>query len=813
MRKSVLLILLLAFAMQGCKKMDPMTDLDSVIVSAEEFIAEAEDFGPQTKTSLATSRKVVWSEEDQIAIFQGCSLADRFQVSDQSIGNSNGVFSFVGNPGVENGDYSAGTETTLETNVALYPYHDGIECSAITDEEDVVTSYTITGVTIPANQIYAEDSFAEESFIMAAVTEGVVDHNLKFKNVCGAIKLQLKGERTIKSISVAGKGDEVIAGEGVVTVYTDGAAPSVVMDESGEKVITLDCSEDGGVALSQEEATDFVIAVPPTPFESGFTVTITDVDDNAETFSASAGTSVERSVITLMPEIDLDEEEEITTSAYLPSGITFKSTVDAFMTGKGITEIKFITNSATTSEDALVDGSIYLVQSGQTLEIHTAADQFVANSSCSSMFYANEGWDNSTQQYIYNSFGQIQVIDFGDNFNTQNVTSMYRMFEDCSSLTSLDVSNFDTQNVTTMYMMFRNCSSLTSLDVSNFDTQNVTSMGFMFYICSSLTSLDVSNFDTQNVTSMSYMFYGCPSLTSLDVSNFDTQNVTNMSAMFFGCSSLTSLDVSNFDTQKVTDMGYMFSSCSSLTSLDVSNFDTQNATDMRLMFCVCSGLTSLDVSNFDTQNVTNMSAMFCDCSSLTSLDVSNFNTQNVTDMCGMFSWCSSLTSLDVNNFNTQNVTNMGGMFSWCSSLTSLDVSNFNTQNVTTISGMFSYCSSLTSLDLSNFDTQNVTSMVQMFYNCTSLTSLDISNFDTQNVTNMYYMFGGCSSLTSLDLSNFTFESNPEVEFMFYLTGSNATNKPIPIYVSAEGKDYIETTGGTYINSNYATLTIKASQGE
>ena len=74
MRKLVLLILLLAFAMQGCKKMDPMTDLDSVIVSAEDFIAEAEDFGSQTKTSLASPRKVVWSEEDQIAIFQGSSL-------------------------------------------------------------------------------------------------------------------------------------------------------------------------------------------------------------------------------------------------------------------------------------------------------------------------------------------------------------------------------------------------------------------------------------------------------------------------------------------------------------------------------------------------------------------------------------------------------------------------------------------------------------------------------------------------------------------------------------------------------------------
>jgi hypothetical protein len=75
------------------------------------------------------------------------------------------------------------------------------------------------------------------------------------------------------------------------------------------------------------------------------------------------------------------------------------------------------------------------------------------------------------------------------------------------------------------------------------------------------------------------------------------------------------------------------------------------------------------------------------------------------------------------------------------------------------------------------------------------------------------MFEGCSSLTSLDLSSFTFGVNPNIEYMLSATGSNATNQPIPIYVSAEGKDYIETKGNSYISSNYATLTIKAPQGE
>ena len=240
-------------------------------------------------------------------------------------------------------------------------------------------------------------------------------------------------------------------------------------------------------------------------------------------------------------------------------------------------------------------------------------------------------------------------------------------------------------------LMFNDCSSLTSLDLSNFDTSKVSSMYNMFNMCYSLTSLDVSNWNTSKVTNMSSMFHNCESLTSLDVSNFNTSNVTNMSEMFSRCGALTSLDVSNFNTSKVTNMDGMFNACASLTSLDLSNFDTSNVTSMAGMFGACASLTSLDVSSFNTSKVTNMSYMFYGCN-LTSLDVSNFDTSNVTDMSYMFYYCNKLTSLDLSNWDTSKVTNMGSMFSDCSSLTSLDLSNFDTSNVTDMSYMFNNCS-------------------------------------------------------------------------------------------------------------------------
>ena len=57
--------------------------------------------------------------------------------------------------------------------------------------------------------------------------------------------------------------------------------------------------------------------------------------------------------------------------------------------------------------------------------------------------------------------------------------------------------------------MLLECSSLKDLNLSNFNTNNVTDMYKMFYGCSSLKELNLSNFNTNNVTHMYKMFYGC----------------------------------------------------------------------------------------------------------------------------------------------------------------------------------------------------------------------------------------------------------------------------------------------------------------
>ena len=326
-----------------------------------------------------------------------------------------------------------------------------------------------------------------------------------------------------------------------------------------------------------------------------------------------------------------------------------------------------------------------------------------------------------------------------------------------------------------------------------------------------LKEIDLSPFNTENTTEMNAMFGGCSSLININLENFNTISVINMTGVFRGCSSLKSITFNDkFKTTSVINMSSMFSNCNLLTSLDLSKFNTTNVTDMRYMFSHCNSLTSLDLSNFNTTNVIDQSYMFSECSSLTELDLSNFDVHNVIDMESMFRGCTSLEAITFSdNFKTSSVINMNDMFYYCSSLLSLDLSSFDTMNVIDMSGMFSYCTSLKSINLSNFSTSSVTNMSSMFSSCSSLTELDLSSFNTSSVSDMSSMFSSCSSLTELDLSNFTFNKNADSSGIFKALGKNCTNKPISIYVTADGKTYLEEET-TYIDSDYATLVVKGN---
>lgn len=288
MKKVLMSLAAVAAVFAGCQKPElevaPVEVMDSFTATVENFDA--------TKTAM-DGNHVVWSSGDQLAIFQGAGVADLYELASGYEGLASGAFTLKAGMG---DDFYGGMEMTDPRNVAFYPYAEGL--AAYSEDE----AWVVSNVTLPATQVYAENSFANGAFAMVAVTESLEDHVLRFKNVLGAVKLQLKGSAVVKSVALKGNNDEVLAGAATVTARDGYDTPSVVMAEDGATEVVLDCGE--GVEVSKE-GTNFVFALPPVVFEKGFTVTVTFADGKTHTVEATTANSVLRSGVLVMPAVTL----------------------------------------------------------------------------------------------------------------------------------------------------------------------------------------------------------------------------------------------------------------------------------------------------------------------------------------------------------------------------------------------------------------------------------------------------------------------------------------------------------------------------
>ena len=149
--------------------------------------------------------------------------------------------------------------------------------------------------------------------------------------------------------------------------------------------------------------------------------------------------------------------------------------------------------------------------------------------------------------------------------------------------------------------VFQDCSSLTSIDIPN----SVTSIGhYAFCNCSDLTSITIPNSMTSIGNST---FYKCSGLTSVTIPNSVTSIGTGT---FEECRGLTSVTIGN----SVTSIGdYAFRFCTNLTSIDIPNSVTSIS---EAAFYKCSSLTSVTIGSGVTSIGDNA---FYNCSSLTSI--------------------------------------------------------------------------------------------------------------------------------------------------------------------------------------------------
>ncbi len=302
---------------------------------------------------------------------------------------------------------------------------------------------------------------------------------------------------------------------------------------------------------------------------------------------------------------------------------------------------------------------------------------------------------------LFYNFTSLVTIEGLVYLNTEDVTRMYSMFDDCQSLTSLSLSQFNTENVTSMGSMFYGCQSLTSLDLSQFNTEKAFNMHGMFYDCSILHSLNLSSLNTSNVKYFTNMFQNCDSLSYVAIGDSITSNISNQIIALAGHPHYImgwEREIDNFQSLNIPlNNGYAVAG--SYTSYKIESLSRLKATieDTILTVSHDANGTHLKAAIHGAAHTDSIRELIKKVVIKESSSGDKVIPEsNLSDLFSDFITLDSITGLD--NLNTENVTNMSNMFEGCYFLTSLDLSSFNTENVTDMRSMFEGCSSLTSLD-------------------------------------------------------------------------------------------------------------------
>lgn len=283
MKKSFIYLAALTL-IAACNKVEspvPVQDTDILIAQIEQETS--------TKTYMDAHNNIRWSEGDQVVAFMKSSLGLKYQVSEESVGKTSARF--VKQATGNSDDLYGGTD--WNHNVVYYPY------SATAEAEKSGNNYALN-IVLPSEQTYAAESFGNGSMAMVAVSE---NNNITFRNVLGGMKLQLRGTQKVKSIKLQGKNNEKLSGAATVTAYTNEIKPAITMSSSASTSVTLNCGS--GVQLSESTATEFIIALPPVLFGSGFTVTVTDAENDTYTVETDKTNTVLRSSLLAMPPVKL----------------------------------------------------------------------------------------------------------------------------------------------------------------------------------------------------------------------------------------------------------------------------------------------------------------------------------------------------------------------------------------------------------------------------------------------------------------------------------------------------------------------------
>ncbi len=295
--KRILFAAVAALLVAGCSKDD-----NGLIQKGNSPVFTAvfanENNSADTKVYADKNLELHWDASDEITVFNGSAVNKQYRFTGAQ-GAKIGNFEYVKETATDN--------TTLLRNFAFYPYSTDVKysMSASADFNRGISGFY---VSIPAVQKYAPNSFCKESNLMAAVTTGVDDFNLNFKNIGSYLVLSLYGnDATIKNITLKNKAERANYISGTMAVGLDMNTGEISFKETTagthSSEITLDCGDGVKLGETEDSAVEFWFVLMPfssASLNSGIDVTIESTDGKTATLSTSNKISNTRNQVTKM---------------------------------------------------------------------------------------------------------------------------------------------------------------------------------------------------------------------------------------------------------------------------------------------------------------------------------------------------------------------------------------------------------------------------------------------------------------------------------------------------------------------------------
>ena len=240
------------------------------------FIATLEKSA--TKTRLNDLLEVVWTEGDQVKVFNAENPNGKvFTLVASSAGSSVGTFK---------GDVLSGKGPFY----AVYP---------------AAAAGTLSGgkvsIHFPGIQMYEGKTFAKDVNISACMSEAL--DQLSFLNVCGILALSVTGNAAVSELVIVNEGGEPLSGDAYVTPSLTGS-PGLSWSEQGTTSSKMELVSAEGTSLSGGK--DFFVVLPAGSLSGGFSLEVHDCDANAMVVhaSASAENVIVRSALLVMPAVN-----------------------------------------------------------------------------------------------------------------------------------------------------------------------------------------------------------------------------------------------------------------------------------------------------------------------------------------------------------------------------------------------------------------------------------------------------------------------------------------------------------------------------